>query len=91
MRVENCKKNNNAPNCSKVTKKLVVKNDGLPYMKSPPNANIAEMQNYNNMIWHLSRKRSGDLFQGDLTKNLMAYIGAAPLREYCFKKNYVVM
>ena len=47
MRVENCKKNNNAPNCSKVTKKLVVKNDGLPYMKSPPNANIAEMQNYN--------------------------------------------
>ena len=87
MSVVNCKKNNNAPNCSKVAKKLVVKNDGLPYMKSPQNLNIAEKQNYNNMIWHLSRKRSGDLFQGDLTKNLIVYIGDAPLREYCFKKD----
>ena len=88
MRVNTCKKYNNAPNCSKVAKKLVVKNHGLPYMKAPPTeTDISETRNYNNMIWHLSRKRSGDLFQGDLTKNLMAYIGAAPLREYCFKKD----
>ena len=66
-------------------KKIGSKNGGLPYVKSPPYSNIAQMQNYNNMIWHLSRKHTGDLFQGDLTKNLIAYIGDAPLREYCFK------
>ena len=71
MRVNTCKKNNNAPNCSKFAKKLVVKNNGPPYMKAPPTT-TAEMRNYNNMIWHLSRKRSGDLFQGELTKNLTA-------------------
>ena len=88
MRVDNCKLYNNKTECSKVSKKLVKKNDGPHYMKSPPDGrNIAEMQNYNNMIWHLSRKRSGDLFQGELTRDIINLMGNAPLREYCFKKD----
>ena len=87
MNVDYCKKNNNAPNCSKVAKGLVASlRNGDKYMKPPPQTVNAKRE-YNNQIWHLCRKRTGDLWQGEITRRLTSLFATTPLREYCFKKN----
>ena len=88
MIVDHCKINNNAPNCSKVAKGLVRTDrpTNTKYMREPPES-PNELKKYNNQIWHLCRKRTGDLFQGEETRRLVDLFGTTPLREYCFKKN----
>lgn len=87
MTVLNCKKNNNKQTCSAVAKRLVLTNRTTrnKYMRPPPQG-VDDKKIYNNQIWHLSRKRSGDLFQGEITRQLTRLFANTPLREYCFKK-----
>lgn len=68
LHIEDCKNANNRPTVYPLVKRTLLEGGRTnPKLKSPPDG---DKKDYNKAILGLSRKRSGDLFQGYLTKHL---------------------